>query len=144
MRTITSVLFMTLLPLGILHAQQPVATTAASALASPSVSQQPTQPGQVSARYTKEMRARIEVVRMKSQLALTDSQVVKVEKIALKYAELTEELQKKIMELRNQQTEEIKPLLTPEQLKKLNKPLMRAPVQNGNASAAEPKATEAK
>jgi len=86
----------------------------------------------------------METVRMKSQLALTDSQVVKVVKIALKYAELNKELQKKMMELRVKQMEEIKPLLTSEQLEKLNKPVMRVLVQNNNTNAAVPATIDAK
>jgi apolipoprotein N-acyltransferase len=109
MKTPIKVLFivMAILQLGLLNAQQ----------------------GQ---RPTKEEWAKRETENMKGVLALNDSQVVKYNKIALKYAGLQtdiwqhqsidrDEKRKKMTELTDQKKEEVKLIITPEQFAKYEK-----------------------
>jgi hypothetical protein len=71
---------------------------------------------------TKEGRATLETEQMKTKLSLTDSQAVNYEKIILKYAAIQEELYKQLNEMQIAKNEELKRILTPEQLEQLNHP----------------------
>jgi periplasmic protein CpxP/Spy len=83
-------------------------------------------------RLTKEEMAKRETEQAKDQLALSDSQVVKYGKIALKYAGLKadiwqnrptdrEEVRKKMNELDEKQKEEVKKIVTTDQFTKYEK-----------------------
>ena len=80
-------------------------------------------------RMSPEERAKVETQRLKESLVLNDSQTLKIEKINLKYNQLTREtfqnsqgdtakMRKDITELDLKKSEEVKPLLTPEQFTK--------------------------
>ena len=84
------------------------------------------------AQTTPEERAKRDVATIKEQLALTDSQTVKYEKIALKYAKMREELssiprdsmqlrRKKTTEMNDKKKLEVKPILSADQFAKYEK-----------------------
>jgi hypothetical protein len=85
-------------------------------------------------------RVKMEVNQMKQMLSLTDSQSVKYEAIALKYAVQRDELMKKLKDLRKQQYDDIKQILTPEQLKLLATRQQQFEAPANGVKPAKPKA----
>lgn len=100
---------------------------------------------------TPEDRAKRETAMVKEQIALTDSQTVKYEKIALKYAGLSAEFRsiprdsvnlrnKKRAELNEKKKAEVKPILTSEQYTKYEKWMeeFRGRMGGGNRGGGNP------